>query len=77
MAPATGYLETMVLSYLTAGDARDGIIAAHQSVTRTWWESHRHQYRRVASAIVVPTARDSMRRGSVVASRQQVRMSTQ
>jgi hypothetical protein len=45
MAPSTVYLETTVLSYLTARDARDGIIAAHQSVTRTWWESHRQQYR--------------------------------
>ena len=35
MAPATVYLETTVLSYLTARDARDEIIAAHQSVTRT------------------------------------------
>ena len=56
MAPATVYLETTVLSYLTARDARDGIIAAHQGVTRTWWESHRQQYRVVAFAIVVREA---------------------
>lgn len=56
MAPATVYLETTVLSYLTARNARDGIIAAHQSVTRTWWESHRQQDRVVASAIVVREA---------------------
>jgi len=45
-----------VLSYLTAHEARDGIIAAHQSVTRTWWESQRQRYRLVASAIVVREA---------------------
>ena len=56
MAPATVYLETTVLSYLTARDAHDVVIAAHQSVTRTWWESQRHQYRLVASAIVVREA---------------------
>ena len=56
MAPATVYLETTVLSYLTAQDARDEIIAAHQRVTRTWWESQRQQYRVVASAVVVREA---------------------
>jgi len=56
MAPATVYLETTVLSDLTARSARDEIIAAHQSVTRTWWESRRQQDRFVASAIVVREA---------------------
>jgi predicted nucleic acid-binding protein len=56
MAAATVYVETTVLSYLTARDARDVIVAAHQSVTRTWWESQREQYRLVASAIVVREA---------------------
>lgn len=56
MPPATVYLETTVLSYLTAREARDAVIAAHQSVTRTWWEGQRQQYRLVASAIVVREA---------------------
>ena len=56
MAPATVYLETTVLSYLTAHDARDEFIAAHQRVTRTWWECERQQYRVVASAVVVREA---------------------
>lgn len=56
MAPATVYLETTVLSYLTARDAHEGLIGAHQSVTRSWWESQRQQYRLVASAIVVREA---------------------
>jgi hypothetical protein len=49
MAIATVYLETTVVSYLTARDARDDIIAAHQRVTRMWWEGQRQQYRLVAS----------------------------
>lgn len=56
VAAATVYVETTVLSYLTAQDARDNIVAAHQSVTRTWWESRREQYRLVASAVVVREA---------------------
>jgi predicted nucleic acid-binding protein len=56
MAPAMVYLETTALSYLTARDARDEIVAAHQRVTRTWWESQRQQYHLVASAIVVREA---------------------
>lgn len=56
MAIATVYLETTMLSYLTARDARDDIIAAHQRVTRTWWEGQRQQYRLVVSAVVVREA---------------------
>ena len=56
MAAATVYLETTVLSYLTARDALDVIVAAHQSVTRTWWARQREQYHLVASAIVVREA---------------------
>ena len=56
MAIATVYLETTVVSYLAARDARDDIIAAHQRLTRTWWEGQRQQYHLVASAIVVREA---------------------
>jgi predicted nucleic acid-binding protein len=56
MAIATVYLETTVVSYLTARDARDDIIAAHQRLTRMWWDGQRQQYRLVASAIVVREA---------------------
>jgi hypothetical protein len=56
MVPPTVYLETTVLSYLTAHDARDAIVAAHQGLTRIWWESQRQHYRLVGSAIVVREA---------------------
>jgi hypothetical protein len=32
------YVETTIVSYLTARPSRDLILAAHQEVTRQWWE---------------------------------------
>src|SRR5215475_1317356 len=34
----TVYLETTVPSYLTAWPSRDLVRAAHQQITREWWE---------------------------------------
>jgi hypothetical protein len=38
MRPTT-YIETTVISYLTALPSRDLILAAHQQVTRDWWSA--------------------------------------
>lgn len=38
------YLETTVVSYLTARPSRDLITAAHQHLTRQWWETRRMDY---------------------------------
>ena len=35
----TVYIETTVISYLTARPSRDLIVAGHQQITRDWWES--------------------------------------
>ena len=35
------YVETSVVSYLTARPSRDLVIAAHQEVTREWWQNQR------------------------------------
>jgi hypothetical protein len=50
------YLETTVLSYLTAWPSRDIVIAGHQQVTRDWWESCSRQFELVASELVVQEA---------------------
>jgi hypothetical protein len=34
----TVYLETTIISYLTARSSRDLVLAAHQQLTREWWE---------------------------------------
>ncbi|RJP33983.1 MAG: DNA-binding protein [Phycisphaerales bacterium] len=40
----TVYIETTIISYLTARPSRDLIRAAHQQITREWWENDRHRY---------------------------------
>ena len=35
------YVETSVVSYLTARPSRDVVIAARQVTTREWWEGRR------------------------------------
>jgi hypothetical protein len=38
------YLETSIISYLTARPSRDIIIAAHQELTNEWWENRRKRF---------------------------------
>jgi len=33
------YVETTIVSYLTARPSRDLIIAAHQQIMHEWWET--------------------------------------
>jgi hypothetical protein len=35
----TAYIETTIISYLTALPSRDLVLAAHQQVTRDWWST--------------------------------------
>ncbi len=54
---STVYIETSVVSYLTARPSRDVVIAAYQEITREWWRGAPERFTLVASAFVVAEAR--------------------
>ena len=49
------YVETTIVSYLTAAPSRDLVLAAHQQVTRDWW-STRDAFELFVSQFVVDEA---------------------
>ncbi len=55
MANPKVYIETSVVSYLTAFGSRDLILAAHQEVTRAWWAT-RGSFNIYASQFVMDEA---------------------
>ena len=46
------YVETTVISYLTARPARDVVVAGHQQSTRDWWETASERFELVVSELV-------------------------
>jgi hypothetical protein len=50
---ATVYLETTIVSYLTAYPSSLIIVAANQELTRQWWREERQKYRCFVSRYVV------------------------
>jgi hypothetical protein len=48
----TVYVETTVISYLTAWRSPQLVMAANQEVTRTWWDEYRHDYELYVSGVV-------------------------
>ncbi len=50
------YLETTVVSYLTARTTRDLIVAAHQKLTRDWWHRRRKRFDLYCSQLVIREA---------------------
>ncbi len=46
------YIETTVISYLTARPARDVVIAGHQQSTRDWWATAAERFELVISELV-------------------------
>jgi hypothetical protein len=49
-------LETTIASYLTAWPSRDLVTAAHQQVTRDWWEARRDDFDIFVSQAVLQEA---------------------
>jgi len=56
MSP-TAYVETSVVSYLTARSSRDVVVAAYQEVAREWWRSTPNRFVLYVSALVMSEAR--------------------
>jgi len=50
---ASVYIETSIVSYLTAHPSRDLVTAAHQQITHTWWQVHRSEFLIFASQVVL------------------------
>lgn len=54
----TVYIETSILSYLTARPARDLLAAAWQNATSGWWETQRSRFELYTSQVVVEEANE-------------------
>ena len=47
------YLETTIPSYLTSRPSRDLVTAAHQQITREWWDTQRYAFDLFVSQMVL------------------------
>lgn len=63
------YIETSLISYLTARPSRDLVAAARQQITLEWWDRRRRDFKLVTSQLVL----DEASRGDVDAA--QLRLS--
>lgn len=50
------YIETTIVSYLTAWPSRDVVVAAHQQITDEWWRTKRQDFELFASQLVMREA---------------------
>jgi len=50
------YVETTIVSYLTARPSHDLIQRAHQQLTRRWWRTRRSQFDLYVSPLVIQEA---------------------
>ena len=50
------YIETTIVSYLIARPGRDLIVAAHQQITREWWDLRRREFDLFVSRLVIQEA---------------------
>ncbi|MGH8703119.1 MAG: type II toxin-antitoxin system VapC family toxin [Burkholderiales bacterium] len=54
--PYSVYIETSVVSYLTARASQDVVVAARQAITRDWWQETRSRFEACISVLVVEEA---------------------
>jgi hypothetical protein len=54
--PASVYIETTIISYLTAKPSRDLVVAAHQQITSEWWANVRPEVECFVSPFVIDEA---------------------
>ena len=54
----TVYIETTIVSYLVARPSRDLVAAAHQQLTREWWDSRRAKFTCFVSDLVLDEVRE-------------------
>jgi hypothetical protein len=54
--PPKVYVETSVVSYLSSRPSRDLVLAAHQQITRQWWETRRQAFDLHVSQAVIDEA---------------------
>lgn len=51
--PASVYIESSIISYLTARPSRDLVTASRQAITAEWWLNSKGQYEAYISALVI------------------------
>ena len=51
------YVETTIISYLAASSSRDIVVAAHQQLTKAWWDRRARFELFVSQAVVDETSR--------------------
>jgi predicted nucleic acid-binding protein len=54
--PSSVYVETSVISYLTARESQDVVVAARQAITRQWWQETRRRFEVYISMLVADEA---------------------
>ena len=66
----TLYLETTIPSYLTAWPSKVTLRAAHQAITKAWWERRREDFQLFSSRLVV----DEVSVGDPIAAAERTRL---
>jgi hypothetical protein len=64
------YIESSVISYLTARPSRDLVVSAYQQITREWWQSELAKYQCFVSDFVI----DEVSRGDQAAASERLKV---